>query len=1311
MKRILPLFLSLTLLASSLSAGIAYQPPQQPDPNPPAPIVGAPRPTLQVSPSHGLPGAVLTVSGAGVAPYPGVRIAWLDADTTATLQEATLDGNGNYSTTIRIPAGASPGAGRVCAAVTGTHLAAFECKDVTVDTPPPGGLSGALPLALAGQAPSAPAFFDARLNLYDQQGNVVAGAPIQSNGAYTLSNVPPGTYTAGVTGSVPVLVQNATVSVQSGQQATFNPQPFSACTKGSVVGVRLTPTGKATSTFDFGSYVNYWPYTEAGPNVVFQVDMQVLNNATLGLMVLRADDNNGDVSILVTADPPPTGYTYEFDRWLADVDVGIRNFSFEPFVTYSPSGCAVQYSSRRVHIVEHPMQLNGLQQYVDRRVNDLVWDGSRYVFDVKIPSNYTGYQFLIPFFSINGEQKLPITFPDPIPLLDYIGPVENITGGAAFNAGGTLDLDGNVTFNMLRTATRSSPMNLPSAIVGEKPMLPENTSLPLESLAGAASAGLPLLEPRDVGADLVNQLRQAHYDIPPTRLFGFSESVPVYEGVLFSAAGLLNVRVSITLGIKGDMYYEGTIRPLAPSLDAVATADIRPSLYVSVLMDALLGVASAGGTAQTEADVRFPIRLDSDDPRFVWMQDPCMQITTTFYLWARVNLLFASASWNSDPQVILDYREGVCPARPQALAAEPPPPPRLLASPEAASGPGGRLLAVYVEDNAPAAATPAPRVMARLWDSANSQWGAATALTNGTRMVQDPVAAFYGPDGRAMAAWTENPMTQAEELAAGNNLNAILRRQEIYYATYNGSAWSAPVRLTNDQLPDGQAAIAGDAQGITLAWMQDTDGDLATHLDWRIAVRSWDPAGNTWSTLELLNGSASPVSNYQVSADRQMENSNSRRVLAWTVDADGDQGTTSDRHIEVYDWDGDSWNRDATNTLPSRSEAPQVAYVPGGQDLFLTYLIRNNDKSGSPGGVGNLGALQTARRNFGGIWNKFAVLDTQGDPVRAEQPRLDVAPDGTGMVLFRRWGATSTNAELGQMAYAPLKPTGEAYPPLDLTDEPRQHWQPALAINQANSQAVFLNVGRLAPAAAQAGILPAAATAATSGAMPLSTDSDPVESAVILPGSDPALDSSLEVSQYHAAPGDTLTITATVRNLGPATATGVNVALYAGESPGGALIDQVAVGSLTFNQSQAVAFQVTAASGSQPVYARVSAASANTSSANDEASAALGELLAPSLVSVQAIPTSSTALRVIWQAPAMPGIAGYRILRSPTPGGPYELVGETSRTLYTDYLLQGGTTYYYVVQTYDAAGALSAFSAEASAAPPSGMIYLPRLAR
>ena len=61
---------------------------------------------------------------------------------------------------------------------------------------------------------------------------------------------------------------------------------------------------------------------------------------------------------------------------------------------------------------------------------------------------------------------------------------------------------------------------------------------------------------------------------------------------------------------------------------------------------------------------------------------------------------------------------------------------------------------------------------------------------------------------------------------------------------------------------------------------------------------------------------------------------------------------------------------------------------------------------------------------------------------------------------------------------------------------------------------------------------------------------------------------------------------------------------------------------------------------------------------NNVAIADLGELPPPTFVNATVSTRYTDALEVSWMSPAVEGVEGYRILRSETLGGPYELVGE-----------------------------------------------------
>jgi hypothetical protein len=284
-----------------------------------------------------------------------------------------------------------------------------------------------------------------------------------------------------------------------------------------------------------------------------------------------------------------------------------------------------------------------------------------------------------------------------------------------------------------------------------------------------------------------------------------------------------------------------------------------------------------------------------------------------------------------------------------------------------------------------------------------------------------------------------------------------------------------------------------------------------------------------------------------------------------------------------------------------------------------------------------------------------------------------------------------------------------------LTDEGRQHWQQSIAINTVSDRAVVLTVGRNASGGA-ASIVSAMGPAVSNARPKLKTDvlavtNDTVESLVVEAGADPALDARLSLSAAHAAPGSSVIVTTTLRNVGRAAATGLTVNLYAGTPLSGTLIRTKNVADLGFNASSVATFTVTTTVGSQPLYAQVTTSGSNVSTANDVATADLGALLPPTLVIAQASPRFANALEIAWQPPAITGIEGYRILRSQTPGGPFELVGEATGTHLVDVQLQHSTVYTYVVQSYDASGVLSEYSAETIGILPLYSVYLPLVRR
>jgi hypothetical protein len=459
--------------------------------------------------------------------------------------------------------------------------------------------------------------------------------------------------------------------------------------------------------------------------------------------------------------------------------------------------------------------------------------------------------------------------------------------------------------------------------------------------------------------------------------------------------------------------------------------------------------------------------------------------------------------------------------------------------------------------------------------------------------------------------------------------------------------------------------------------------------------------------------------NAQPSVDRRQ----GRLIVAWTTDADGELATNGDRRIAVADCSQGPCEVAVPAQLPAGADSPSVA-LPGPDKIHLAFLHRGKDGDGvTDTGIGNQAKLWVAEYGYHGTaWNWLAnpVTDRWGHGVRAERPRLSTIGDNITLVLFRRFGKTGTTGYMGQLALTKMVANGLARPPIYLTSGLAQHWQAALAINQVTRQAVILSVSRapsvgsnLALARQLESLAPVTQAAMpTSAVTNLSTAGDPVESVVLEAGPDPALDPALALSQQHPAPGSTVAVTATVRNVGRELASGLQVTFYAGSPSSGTLLETVSVpGDLDLNESKEVAIDVVAGGGSQPLSAEVTTTGDDVGAGNNTASADLGELPPPEQVQVAASNQLPGALQVTWQPPAVPYVAGYRILRSDTAGGPYELVGQATGYSYADLLLQPGQDYYYVVQAFDAAGVWSENSSEASGQLPKYEVYLPAVSR
>jgi len=1258
----------------------------------PAPPAGGPRPTINVSPASGYAGEEVVLSGQGVEGYAGVRLAWVLEDATRVLDVVGTDADNSYEASVAVPSEAVTGTNQICAAVTGTSQAEFACTSFTVETPPPSIIEGSLPL-LPGETVQ-----DVDVNLYDQFGNVIVSAGAESDGSFSLVDVPPGDFLLGAVGDLPRLVDTEAVGVSPGSNV-INNLPEATCSDARVTKLRADLAARpADNSADWGTYIALGGSGDA-VMVTFQADVQY--SVAVDHVAFEIERPDGSTESIGSDDQRP--YRAQYNVSL--LPPGVSTLRARPVPVGGGDGDPCQAAAKTIKVVDNPLDSNFIIG------NQISWNGSEkhYTFDGQIPS-------------LGGF--LPLVWPDPPPSLP--APLGNELRNE-FNAGllfeADVDLSGRVTFKMLE-----------AALYGEI-----FSQTVLDKGYGLRSAGVNAVQVdhRDI--------RSLSVDYGPHTVADYHTQKTLFAGVLFSAV-FVDVRVSVKLGLNGRLVLEGTIQPLMPAFDTTLTAVANPKLIGTLAVDAK--VARLEGRLIPSILLSVPLLIRTTAKPYVDPQTPCLIFR--FDVEARVRVINPNpfqggwnTIWSERKNVVDEHQPPDCsPPGMAKMAAVAPPAARVLPSPDVATAPTGQVLQAYVKDDTPDDADATSVIAVRFQDPGADFFGPEIELTSGDGSrdvygVSDPAVTFAGQFGEAIAAWTETVITEGEAEGMTGAPEEIMAHQEIAYAFYDGADWTVPQRITDDEIPDGMADIDGDLNGATLAWVKDTGGVLSDTS--HIAVTQWDLGSGSWLSPVELNAylDNDQAMNHQVSVDRkEYAGGETYNALAWTADEDGDLSTPDDRYISLAT-EGTLFGQPfwfagvltETEGLPAGVDSPSIGMIDpqtnGYERLDLAFLKRGgvtlDGDTVDLGQVSNQAEVWMMSKYPGEGWLGGPMTDGSGDSVVGEAPQIFVS-DATELssqetlVAFRRFGDAAGVGLVGEMA---VSRNGSS--PLLYTLDLNQHWLPALAVDPVSRDALLVNVSQsfdLLPmqraklehklASVDAEARPSAQRSAFSAAQ-----GSLVETIRIDPQADPALDPGLKLSQQHASAGATVEMTATVRNLGRAPTGDLTVEFYDGDPATGTLVGTRDPGLLFFNESALVSAAVTASGGDQTLTARLVVESGGDfDTTNNEAAADLGAIPAPTTLDVQPSSQDLDALMLSWVAPPVPGIAGYRVLRSTSSGGPYELIGETTTPFFTDGGLTSDTAYYYVVQAYDAAGVRSPFSGEAMEGLPSIYeAYIPTVLR
>jgi hypothetical protein len=745
----------------------------------------------------------VVVSGSGIVPYDGVRVSWVVDNMTITAAVAKLDDNTNYKVELSVPEDAEPGKAKICAVVTGAVLGEFVCKEFTVDQAPPGSVKGKIPIHEESTALFRMEQFtnEAYALFLDPYGMLVYSTTIETDGSFYAPELPVGELEVVFVGDFDEYIESTWVDVRPDREIDCFPEYSPSDVTAWTTDVTATPNGFRFFSDSFGHYVS----APNDPDMELEINIKPHIAKSPDVLIERVEyelvREDGTIERIGTIGEPPWELRYKVNQ----LPPGTHLLSVTPIPSYGRG----EHRWKKIEVIENPMN----DPFI--RDSQISWNDTEQVYEFSgtIPDVYG---------------LLPFVYPDPPPDVWPIGEIEN-KADAGVEFAGQLYLFGVIRIQLLDAMALLRLFSQDIYNGRQHILTPGEEQLLFVSGGDLTEMGL---------------------EFGPYNLYSFYEEWPIVD-IPFGIPYLADLHISIGIGLGGDLYLEGTVRPLKPAIEAQLTPSVYAQLFLDVAVRFLI-IASGGARVNARLGVAFPLCLDTTRSTPVWLDDPCLFAGADLKLYTCIWFFgthcadiytFELFEWESE--------DGCIPST--ILLSETTSDPKVMASPAIDSGPGGEVLAVYIEDSTPEEEMPAPKVMARFWDSQNDKWKDPISLTDGKLFVLDPAVAFVGDEGHAIVAWTQNVILSTEAGEYEGKYNAVIGQQEIYYAYWNGFAWGSPQRLTNDEMSEGLASIAGDIQGATLAWVKDTDGNISTIKDWRIAVTHWDISKGEWEPVELLS--------------------------------------------------------------------------------------------------------------------------------------------------------------------------------------------------------------------------------------------------------------------------------------------------------------------------------------------------------------------------------------------------------------------------------------------------------------------------
>jgi Concanavalin A-like lectin/glucanases superfamily/CARDB len=236
---------------------------------------------------------------------------------------------------------------------------------------------------------------------------------------------------------------------------------------------------------------------------------------------------------------------------------------------------------------------------------------------------------------------------------------------------------------------------------------------------------------------------------------------------------------------------------------------------------------------------------------------------------------------------------------------------------------GQELMLLYTTDNGSTNNLNFTDINWTRFDGTN--WSAPLSIQTNSQAEIEPQVK-YDANGNAIAVWDRVNDPNFNQ----TNLNAMAADLEIVWSQWNrtNGTWSTPAALTTNNYLDHAPLLCGPlADGsLLLTWTANTSNLLmgTNGAGSQVLWAEWSPASQTWSTPQIL------ITNLPFRLSQSLSGVNNLAVYAWSQDTVGTLTNLPDDQVFYCLWSNGVWsaaNEFATNALGNRNARVAVSAV------------------------------------------------------------------------------------------------------------------------------------------------------------------------------------------------------------------------------------------------------------------------------------------------------------------------------------------------------------------------------------------------